>query len=155
MADIPDDLTSVGTHHGNQPPTKSGQTVRSPEGPDPSGGSARPSPALFQVLRDPAGNRVEVYAHSPRAVVPDPNEGEEEGQYRTVDALRKGLAEVDIEGWTAVFEDAEAERVLVETDVTPDHAWIGQERFPAITFFADEEAANTYAREHDLPAPNQ
>lgn len=145
MADIPDDLTDVGSHHGNQPPPETGQTVRSPEGPDPSGSEARPSPALFQLVRTPSENRLTVHAHSARAEVSAPDEGEDVGQYRTAAALQEALAEEGVEGRAAVFEDAEAGRMLVETDVSADHAWIGQARYPTITFFETAEAAEAFA----------
>lgn len=145
MTDIPDDLTDVGAHHGNQPPPDTGQTVRSPTGPDPGATETRQSPALFQVVRASDENRLTVQAHSARAEVAPPDEGEEVGQYRTVNALREALAGEEIEGWTAVFEDAEADRVLVETDVTAEHAWIGQARYPTVTFFETAEDAEAFA----------
>lgn len=153
MADIPEDLTSVGTHLGNQPPNESGQTVRSPEGPDPSDEPAQPSPALFQLVRL-SENRLQVRSHSPRAVVSEPDDVEEIGQYRTVEALQQALADVSVEGWAAVFEEREANRVLVDTDIRPDHAWIGKPRYPTITFFEDEEEATSFAENHERPAPN-
>lgn len=152
MADIPEDLTSIGTHYGNQPPTKSGQTVRSPEGPDPSEEPADASPALFQLVQPPSGSRLQLRTHSPRAVVSEPSDAEEVGQYRTVQALREALRRVSVEGWAAVFEDTEANRVLVETDLHPDHAWIGQTRYSTITFFENEEAATAYAEDHERPS---
>ena len=145
MTDIPDDLTDVGTHHGNQPPPDTGQTVRSPAGPDPEAGEAQPAPALFQMVRDPSESRLTVHAHSARAEVEAPDEGTDVGQYRTVEALREALSEEGIEGSAAVFEDAEADRTLVETEVTADHAWIGQSRYPTITFFEREEDARKFA----------
>lgn len=147
MSDIPDDLTDVGTHYGNQPPPETGQTVRSPEGPDPSTASARPSPALFQVVRSASEDRLTVRAHSARAEVSTPDEGEEVGQYRTVEALRNALQDLEIGGWAAVFEDSEADRTLVDTDVDLDHPWIGQSRYPRITFFADPDDANAFAEQ--------
>lgn len=155
MSDIPEDLTDVGTHHGNQPPPDTGQTVRSPEGPDPNAGTAQPSPALFQVIRGPSEDRLTVRTHSARAEMSPPDEGEELDQYRTVDGLQSALSEADIEGWSAVFEDTEADRVLVETDVTAEHAWIGQPRYSTIHFFANAEDAATVAEEHERPAPDR
>jgi len=145
MADIPDDLTDVGAHHGNEPPPETGQTVRSPTGPDPGATEAQPSPALFQVVRDASENRLTVHAHSARAEVSAPDEGEEVGRYRTMDALREALKDEEIEGRAAVFEDTEANRTLVETDVTAEHAWIGQARYPIITFFETAEDAEAFA----------
>lgn len=145
MADIPDDLTDVGAHRGNEPPPKTGQTVRSPEGPDPSGADAQRSPALFQVVREVSENRLTVQAHSARAELEDPEEGEEVGRYRTSEALQEALSDVGIDGKAAVFEDIEADHVLVETDVSADHAWIGQPRYPTITFFETAEDAEAFA----------
>lgn len=147
MTDIPDDLSAVGTHHGNPSPSETGQTVRSPEGPDPGSFDAEPSPALFQVVRlsNDRRGQLTVQAHSPRAQVSSPEDGEEIGQYRTLEALRKALSEVDADGWTGVFEDLEADRLLVESDVTPDHAWIGQLRYPTITLFEDPDEATAFA----------
>ena len=145
MTDIPDDLTDVGSHHGDEPPPETGQTVRSPEGPDPSASDARPSPALFQLVRTPSESRLTVHAHSARAEVSVPEEGEEVGQYRTEQALRDALQNEGIDGMTAVFVDAEADRTLVEADVTADHAWIGQPRYPTIAFFASAEEAESFA----------
>lgn len=155
MADLPDDLTDVGSHHGNEPPPETGQTVRSPEGPDPSASDAHPAPALFQVVRGPDENRVTVQAHSARAEVPAPDEGKEMGQYRTVEALREALETAEIDGWAAVFEDTEADRVLVEPDVTADHTWIGQPRYATITLFADPDDATAFAEAHERPTPNR
>jgi hypothetical protein len=149
MTDIPDDLTTVGAHHGNDPPPETGQTVRSPEGPDPSASDASPSRALFQVVRTPSENRLTVRAHSARAEVSAPEEGEEVGTYRTEDALREALADEGVDGMGAVFEDAEANRVLVETDVTADHAWIGQLRYPTIAFFETVAEAEAFADARD------
>jgi hypothetical protein len=152
MTDVPDDLTSVGSHHGNDPPTDTGQEVRSPSGPAPDSTPAAPSPALFQVVRSADPDRIQIRVHSPRADVPAPEEGPEEmGQYRTAAALREALADAEIDGYTGVFEDAEAEKVLTDANVTPDHAWIGQTRYPTITLFADPEAAEDYASNLDHP----
>jgi len=145
MTDIPDDLTDVGAHHGNDPPPETGQTVRSPEGPDPSASEARPSPALFQLVRVPSENRLTVHAHSARAEVSAPDEREEVGKYRTEEALREALADENIDGRVAVFEDAETDRRLVEADVTSDHAWIGQPRYPTIAVFESAEEAESFA----------
>jgi hypothetical protein len=153
MTDIPDDLTSVGSHHGNEPPTETGQEVRSPSGPDPDSTPADPAPALFQLVRGSDPDRVQIRVHSPRADVPAPEDDLEElGQYRTVEALRDALSDAAIDGDTAVFEDAEAEKVRTDTDVTPDHAWIGQPRYETITFFADADAADEYASRLDRPS---
>lgn len=146
MADIPDDLTDVGTHHGKDAPTETGQTVRSPEGPDPGAEEAQATQALFQIVRAPSGDQISVELHSPRAELSAPEEGEELGQYRAVDALRNALAEAGIDGWTAVFEDPDARAPIVSSDVTPDHSWIGQRNYRTITFFADPEAARTFAQ---------
>ena len=153
MTDVPDDLTSVGSHHGNEPPTDTGQEVRSPSGPDPDSTPATPAPALFQLVRAADPDRVQIRVHSPRADVPAPEDGPEQlSQHRTVEALRKALADAEIDGHTAVFEDAEAEKVLIDTDVTPNHAWIGQPRYETITFFADADAAEKYASSLDAPS---
>lgn len=146
MADIPDDLTDVGTHHGKDAPTETGQTVRAPEGPDPEAEEAQTTKALFRVVCTPSGDRISVELHSPRAALSAPEEGDEIGQYRTVDALRKALAEAGIDGWTAVFEDPDASAPIVASDVTTDHTWIGQGNYRRITFFADPEAARTFAQ---------
>lgn len=145
MADIPDDLTDVGAHRGNEPPPETGQTVRSPKGPDPGAGAAQPSSALFQLVREPSENRLTVSTHSARAELSDPEKGEEVGRYRTEEALRAALADEGIEGGAAVFEDPEANRVLVEADVAADHAWIGQPRYPVVTFFETTEEAEAFA----------
>jgi len=147
MSDVPDDLTSVGRHQGNDPPTETGQEVRSPDGPDPETSPATPTPALFQLVRDPDTNRIQIRVHSPRADVPAPDDGPDElGQYRTVDDLRAALEDASIDGHTAVFEDAELDKVLTEADVSPDHAWIGQPRYEVVTFFADDAAAAEYVQ---------
>lgn len=144
MSDVPDDLPSVGRHHGNQPPEETGQTVSSPEGPDPSAGSARPTPALFRLMRPDDDGDLRIQAYSPRADVPSPEDVDEVGRHRTKEALREALATEDIDGWTGVFEDAEAGRVLTD-EVTPAHPWIGNPRYPVITLFADADAATAYA----------
>jgi hypothetical protein len=148
MTDIPDDLTDVGVHHGNEPPPETGQTVRSPEGPTPSGAEAQPSPGLFQVIRPSAEDRIKVEVYPARAEVPPPEEGEEVGRYRTVEALRAALADDGIDGRAAVFEDAEVGRLLVENTVNAEHAWIGQPRYPTITFFPTAEDARAFAEGH-------
>lgn len=153
MTDIPSDLTDIGTHHGNQPPTETGQTVRSPEGPDPSTTDARPTSALFQVIRPPSEDRLTVQVHSARAEVSSPDEGEEVDTHRTEEALRNALSDLEVDGWAAVFEDSEADHILVDTDVSTDHAWIGQPQYSTITFFADADAATTFAEEHERPTP--
>lgn len=153
MSDIPEDLTSVGTHHGNQPPTETGQEVRSPEGPDPSRTPSEPSPALFQVVRNSEEDWIQIRVHSPRAQVQAPDNGSEEvGQYRTVSALRTALETLSIGGQTAVFEDAEAEQVFTDSDVSPDHSWIGQPQYERITFVANDDAASAYLDRIDRPS---
>lgn len=153
MTDVPDDLTSVGRHRGNDPLPDTGQEVRSPEGPDPDSKPATPSPALYQVVRASDPNRVQIRVHSPRADVSVPEDGPEEiGQYRTVNALRDALTGADIDGYTAVFEDTEADKVLTDSNVTPDHAWIGRPRYETITFFADADAADEYVASLDRPS---
>ena len=153
MADLPDDLSDVGTHRGNDPTSETGQTVRSPSGPDPNATEVQPSPALFQVVRLPSEQRLTIQAHSAQAEVPAPDEGEEVGRYRTVPALREALADQALDAYVAVFEDAEANRMIVDDAVGADHAWIGQPRYPKITFFEDPEDAQAYADAHDRPTP--
>ncbi|MFB6249406.1 MAG: hypothetical protein ABEL97_12630 [Salinibacter sp.] len=153
MDDLPDDLTSVGRHHGNEPPTDTGQEVRSPEGPDPDSTPATPAPALFQVVRRPDADRIQIRVHSARAQIspPEAEDTEEIGQYRSVDDLRAALSDADVDGRIAIFEDAESETVLTDTDVTPDHAWIGQPRYERITFVADEGDVSDYVGGLDRP----
>jgi hypothetical protein len=154
MDDLPDDLTSVGRHHGNEPPTETGQEVRSPDGPDPDSSPAAPAPALFQLLRDTDRARLQVRVHTARTEdppVPEAEGIEEVGQYRSVDALRAALEEAGLDGAPAVFEDAEAETVLAEDAVTADHAWIGQPRYERITVFADEGDRSDYVSGLDRP----
>lgn len=153
MDDLPDDLTSVGSHQGNQPPTETGQEVRSPAGPDPDAKPASPAPALFQLLKDTANNRIQIRVHSARAEISPPAEEEvtEMGQYRSVEQLRDALHEASIEGRTAIFEDAEADKVLTDADVSATHPWIGQPRYERITFVADEAAVSEYVNGLDRP----
>jgi hypothetical protein len=154
MDDLPDDLTSVGSHHGNDPPTETGQEVRSPDGPDPDSSPASPAPALFQLVRDTAQDRLQIRVHSARTEAPptpDSEDVEEIGQYRSVDALRAALREESIEGRVAVFEDAESETVLTDERVTADHAWIGQPRYERITFVADEGDVSDYVSGLEYP----
>lgn len=155
MSDLPDDLTDVGVHRGNQPPTETGQTVRSPEGPDPMASDAQPSRALYQVVRTSTEPRLTLRVHSARAEVEEPEEGEEVGQYRTTDVLREALSAEGIAGTVAVFEDAKADRVLVDADVTAEHAWIGQPRYPTIAFFETRGEAEAFAESHDRPMPKR
>lgn len=153
MADLPDDLTAVGRHRGNDPKPDTGQEVRSPEGPDPESNPATPAPALFQLVRNTTRDRVQVRVHSSRAEeppAPDDNHAEL-GQYRSPDALRDALRDTSIEGRTAVFEDANSETVLTDDDITPDHAWIGQPRYERITFVADEDAVADYVSDLEYP----
>jgi len=112
---------------------------------------ARPALALFVVVRTSSGGRLSVRAHSARADVPAPDDGEEVGRCRSLDALREILADAGINGSVAVFEDAQANRVLVDEDVTVNHAWIGQPRYPRITFFRDPDEASAFAEEHERP----
>lgn len=144
MEDIPDDLTDVGTHGGNQPPTETGQTVRAPTGPDPSAEEAQPVSALFQVIRDSSPQRLTVQTYSARTELSEPEEGKQIGQYRTVESLRDALAQAGIDGWTAVFEEKDGDRFILSPDVTADHSWIGQPAYQRVTFFADEEDAHSY-----------
>lgn len=153
MNDIPDDLSSVGRHRGNPAPTQTGQEVRSPEGPDPRTNPSKQVPALFQLVQDPDADWVQIRVHSPRAKVKPPEDGPEEiGQYRSVDALRSALDEASIGGRTAVFEDADEDKVLIQSDVSPSHAWIGRPRYKTVTFVADDEAADEYVRQLDSPS---
>lgn len=150
MSDVPDDLTSVGRHHGNDPPTETGQEVRSPSGPDPASSPADPSPALFLLTRDAEQNRIQIRVHSPQAEISTPDDGPEElGQYRTVDSLRSALHEAGIDGWAAVFQDANTSNILTDSDVSANHSWIGQPRYETITFFADEDDAADYVDDLD------
>lgn len=153
MSDLPDDLTAVGRHRGNAPKPETGQEVRSPEGPDPETNPAGPAPALFQLVRDTAHDRIQIRVHSARTEDPPlPDEDVEEiGQYRSVEALREALRDASIEGRTAVFEDADSETVLTEDEATPDHAWIGQPRYERITFVADEDAVSDYVSGLEYP----
>jgi len=144
MSDLPDDLSSGGTHSGNEAPTETNQTVRCPEGPDPRTNTAEPASALYQLVRPSSEDRLQIRVHPPRAQVFADDETEELGQYRTVDALREALNDVPVDGWTGVFEEAEADRVLTD-DVSADHPWIGQPRYETITLFAAEEDAAAYA----------
>ena len=154
MDDLPDDLTSVGRHHGNEPPTETGQEVRSPDGPDPDSSPASPAPALFQLVRDTAQDRLQIRVHSARTEeppTPDDADVEEIGQYHSVDDLRAALGDESIDSTIAVFEDAESETVLTDDDVTPDHARIGQPRYERITFVADEGDISDFVGGLDYP----
>lgn len=153
MTDLPDDLTSVGRHRGNEPPTDTGQEVRSPAGPDPGSTPAAPTPALFQVVRSPDASRIQIRVHSARAEIspPEDEDTEEIGQYRSLDDLRAALSDVDLDGRVAVFEDAESDTVVTDADVSPDHPWIGQPRYERITFVPDEGAVSDYVSGLDRP----
>lgn len=146
MDDLPDDLPSVGSHHGNQPPTDTGQEVRSPSGPAPDSMPASRAPALFQVVRDAAQDRLQIRVHSARAHVspPEAEDLEEIGQYRSVDDLRTALHDLSIEDRTAIFEDAETDKVMTDAEVSADHPWIGQPRYERITLVSDEAAVSDY-----------
>ena len=151
MSEIPDDLPAVGTHRGNDSPEEIGQTISSPEGPDPSGQAARPADALFQLLSDSSADRVQIRVHSARTHLDPPEEEtfDEVGQYRTVDALREALDDIGISGWTGVFENPSAGRALT-AEVSADHSWIGSENYTTITFFPEADAASDYADTLDL-----
>jgi len=153
MTDLPDDLTAVGRHRGNEAPTETGKEVRCPEGPPPDATPATPATALFQVVHQTEPDRIQIRVHSARAQVsaPEDEETEELGQYRAVEDLRAALADASIEGRTAVFEDAEADTVLTDTNVSAHHAWIGQPRYERITFLEDEGAASEYLSTLDRP----
>jgi len=153
MTDLPDDLTSVGRHRGSEAPTETGKEVRCPEGPPPDSTPATPAPALFQLVHQPDADWLQIRVHSARAQIPAPEEEgpDELGQYRSVEDLREALADASIEGRTAIFEDAEADKVLTDTDVSPDHTWIGQPRYERITFVEDEGAVSDYVSELDRP----
>ncbi len=154
MADLPDDLSDVGTHRGNDPETETGQTVRSPTGPDPNATEAQPAPGLFVMVRAASGEWLSIQAHSARAEVAEPDDGDEVGRYRSVEALRDALADAGMDGSVAVFEDAEADRVLVEDDVSAHHAWIGKPRYPRITLFRDADEADAFAEAHERSGTN-
>lgn len=153
MNDLPDDLTSIGSHHGNQPPTETGQEVRSPSGPDPHSNPASPAPALFQLVRDTAHDRIQIRVHPARAEVAPPEDDalDEVGQYRSVEKLRAALREQSLEGRIAIFEDAEADAVLTDADADSDHPWLGQPRYERVTFVVDEEAVSDFVSELDRP----
>lgn len=154
MADLPDDLPSVGRHQGNDPPPETGQGVRSPDGPAPDSSPASPAPALFQLVRDTAHDRLQIRVHSARAEDPpgpDDVDVDELGQYRSIDDLRAALRDATLDGRIAIFEDAEADTVLTDDDVTADHAWIGQPRYERITFVADEGDVSDYVSSLDSP----
>lgn len=151
MSETPDDLPAVGTHRGNDAPEDLGQTISSPEGPDPSPGTARPADALFQLLSDSSGDRVQIRVYSARTHLDPPEEEtfDEVGQYRTVDALREALDDIGISGWTGVFENPSAGRALT-AEVSPDHSWIGSAEYTTITFFPEADAASAHAATLDL-----
>jgi len=108
-----------------------------------------------EVVRAADPDRVQVRVHSPRTEVSVPEDGPEDlGQYRTVDALRDALMDAEIDGRTTVFEDTKDHRILTDSDVTADHAWIGRPRFETITFFAREDAAVEYVRGLDASSPS-
>lgn len=153
MNDLPDDLTSIGSHHGNQPPTETGQEVRSPSGPDPHSNPASPAPALFQLIRNTAEDQIQIRVHSARAEVdaPDADAVQEIGQYRSVEELREALADASVTDRIAIFEDAETDTVLTEADAGANHSWIGQPRYERITFVVDEEAVSDFVRGLDRP----
>jgi hypothetical protein len=153
MTDLPDDLTAVGHHRGNDAPTETGKEVRCPEGPPPDSSPATPATALFQLVHQTDADRLQIRVHSARAQIspPEDEDIEELGQYRSVEDLREALADASVEGRTAVFEDAETDNVLTDADVSPDHAWIGQPRYERITFVKDEGAASDYLSELDRP----
>lgn len=151
MADLPDDLPSVGRHQGNELPPEIGGA---PDGPDPDSSPASPIHALFQLVRDTAHDRLQIRVHSARAEDPpdpDADEAEALGQYRSVDDLRAALRKESIADRIAVFEDAETETVLTDDDVTPEHAWIGNPRYERITFVAGEGDISAYVSSLDTP----
>ncbi len=151
MSDTPDDLPAVGTHRGGDSPGDLGLSKNSPEGPDPSGGTAHPADALFQLISDASDDRIQLRVHSARTHVSPPAEADREeiGQYRTVEALRDALDATGMDGWTGVFENPDAGRALT-AEVAPDHPWIGSEKYPTITFFPEADAASDFAASLDL-----
>lgn len=153
MNDLPDDLTSIGSHQGNQPPTETGQEVRSPSGPDPHSNPASPAPALFQLVRNADDDQIQIRVHSARAEIdaPDADALQEIGQYRSVEELRDALADASLQGKIAIFEDAETDTVLTEADAGANHSWIGRPRYERITFVVDEEAVSDFVSGLDRP----
>lgn len=149
MTDVPDDLTTEGTHRGNEPPEDTGRTVRSPEGPDPSTGSAQETPALFQVMRaaddaDRSGFRIRT--HPPRRVVEDADDGYEEvAQVHTPDSLREVLGDLPEGPYHVVFEVHDDGEVYVEHDAALDHPWLFKPRYDLATLFPTADAASAYA----------
>lgn len=144
--EVPSDLTTEGSHRGNDPPTETGRTVRSPTGPDPASGSAQVTPALFQVMRATDGETVRIRVHPPRRVVEEADDGYSEvAQLRTPDALRETLDSLDSGDGHAVFEVHDSGEVYVEHETSLDHPWLTKPEYDVATFFRSAEAAAEYA----------
>lgn len=144
MTDVPDDLTSEGTHRGNEPPADTGRTVRSPEGPDPGSGSANEAPALFQLMTEVEGDSVRVRIHPPRRMVDTADEGYEElAQVYTPDDLRKAVEELPADEYHIVYEAPDRSEVRTET-ARLDNASLYKPTYDLATLFQSSEAASEY-----------
>lgn len=151
MTDVPDDLTSEGTHRGNEPPSDTGRTVRSPEGPDPGSGSAKEAPALFQVMKAADGEPIRVRLHPPRRMVGTTDDGYEEiAQVYTPEDLRKALedqaADQDaaVDDYHIVYESHDPAEVRTESAHLDDAA-LYRPTYDVATLFRSSEDASTYA----------
>jgi len=146
--EIPRDLTTEGSHRGNDPPTDTGRTVRSPTGPDPASGSAHVTPALFQVMQATDGETVRIRVHPPRRVVEDADDGYTEvAQRRTPDALRETLDAMAAASYHAVFEVHDTGEICVEQETSLDHPWVTKPEYDVATFFRSADAATDYAND--------
>lgn len=146
MSDVPDDLTTEGTHRGGDPPEDTGRTVRAPDGPDDGAKDARTTPARFQLMKHKDALRYRVRAFPPRTVVSDADDGYTEvDQFTHPDDLREALVDLPDATFTIVFEDPDADAPFVERTTSATHPWLGKPQYDVATLFTDPEAAQAYA----------
>ncbi len=152
MTEIPDDLTSEGTHRGNAPPNDTGRTVRSPEGPDPGSGSAHEAAALFQLMTQVEGDTARIRLHPPRRMVDSADEGYEEiAQVYTPDDLREAVEELPADEYHIVYEAPDRHEICTET-ARLDDAGLYRPTYELATLFPSSEAASDYVASRESSA---
>ena len=137
------DLTTQGTHRGDDSELESGMEVRAPQPPDPND-TGTTSTSTYQLLYSETAGHYRMQAWT--GEVGTPAAGYEEvGRYTTDAEMAEAFTTLPEASHFVVFEHTESGEVFFDHENNLSDNWTDGGRFDRLTIFDTEEEAAAYA----------